>query len=219
MISPTPMSPTQSNPYAMIAGGTTPGQGMPQINLPGMQMGGVNASQLQTNPNQVYQLLANAPQSMTQTIGPLLQQVYGMQGNLMQPLFQQQGAQGAAQAQSDAMKRGMTGSSIESAGMGQAYAQANQGYDQYMANQLSQLVSQYSGAVNTDINNQQGYYQNLAQAVGQNYAAQQQEAMFKQQLQEMMAQGGQNRLAGQQQAIIGGLFGMGGSALGGYLGG
>lgn len=184
---------------------------MPSLNLPGIQTGGVNSANLKTDPSQVYSLLAQAPQSLTATLGPLLQQVFGMQGNLMQPIFQQQGVQGAAQAQSDAMKRGLTGSSIESAGIGQAYAAANQGYDQYLAQQLSSLVPTYAGAAGQDISNQQQYYSNLAQAVGQQLSSQLAQQQFQQQLSEGGYQASQNRLAGQQQAIMGGLFGLGGT--------
>ena len=135
------LSPTQSNPYASIAAGTSaPGAGIPAINLPGIQTPSVNPANLSTSSNQVYQLLSQAPQSLTSAIGPLLQQVFGTQSNLMQPIFAQQGAQGAAQAQSDAQKRGLTGSSIEAAGISSAYSSANQNYDQYLAGQLSSLV-------------------------------------------------------------------------------
>jgi hypothetical protein len=208
------ISPTQSNPYAAIAGGTSaPGAGMPSINLPSIQTGGVDPNSLSTSSNQVYSLLAKAPQSLTQAIGPLLQQVFGAQANLMQPIFQQQGAQGAAQAQSDAMKRGLTGSSIESASMGQAYASANQGYDQYLANQLSSLVPAYTQAAGTDITNQQSYYSNLAQAVGQQLSSQISQQQFQQQLQAGMAEA---KMSANSQ-MWGGIAGGVGSALGGAL--
>lgn len=219
MISGAAISPTQSNPYAMIAGGTTPtgapgGAGTaPGLNLPGFQMGQVNPSSLSTDPSQVYSLLAQAPQSLSATIGPLLQQVFGTQANLMQPIFQQQGAQGAGQAQSDAMKRGLTGSSIESAGIGQAYSSANQGYNQYLAGQLNSLVPAYTSAVGTDITNQQSYYSNLAQAVGQQLASQISQQQFQQQLQAGMSQAGMLGNSQMMSGIYGGLGSLGGGLL------
>ncbi len=214
-ITSSPVSPTQSNPYTAIAGGTTPGVGtnFPSLSLPGVSTGGVDASKLSTDPSQVYSLLAQAPQSLSQTIGPLLQQVFGMQGNLMQPIFQQQGAQGAAQAQSDAMKRGLTGSSIEASSMGQAYASANQGYDQYLAQQLSSLVPAYTSAVGTDITNQQTYYSNLAQAVGQQLASQISQSQFQQQLQAGLSESSQMANAQMWGGIAQGLGGAAGGAL------
>src|SRR5258708_26567035 len=85
---------------------------LPNLNLPNVNMGSVDPKSITTDPGQVYKLLAQKPQSLTDLIGPLLQQIFGTQGNLMQPIFAQQGEQGAAQTQSDAMARGLTGSSI-----------------------------------------------------------------------------------------------------------
>ncbi len=208
---------TQPNQFGGIPGMGMPGQsnnGLPSLNLgQGIQTQGVDPSKLQTDPSQVYSLLSNAPQSLTATLGPLLQQIYGMQGNLMQGTFQQQGAQGAAQAQSDAMKRGLTGSSIEGAGMQQAYGQANQGFNQYMASILQNLIPQYSQAAQFDIGNQQGYYGNLAQAVGQNYASEIQQKQFQQQLQAGLDAASQSSNAQMWAGIASGL----GSAVGGGI--
>lgn len=183
-ISNTAMSPTQFGgmPSPQMAGGMPQmGGGMPNINLPGIQMGHVDPANLAANPSNIYSMLSQPQQSLTQAIGPLLQQVYGAQGNLMQPIFQQQGAQGAAIAQSDAMKRGIAGSSIESAGMQQAYGQANQAYNQYISQMLSQLVPQYSGAAQFDIGQNRDYYSQLAQAMGQERAQDLSQQMFYQQ--------------------------------------
>lgn len=215
-ITTTPISPTQANPYAMIAGGTSPGAGTPitnapQLNLPGFNMGNIDPSKISTDPNQVYSLLAQAPQSMTNAIGPLLQQVFGTQSNLMKPIFEQQGAQGAAIAQSDAMKRGLTGSSIEGANMGAARSSANNAYDQYLAQQLSSLVPAYTNAMGTDITNQQSYYTNLAQAVGQQLASQIAQQQFKQQLGAAMRASKQNADAQMASGMMGGLGSLVGS--------
>lgn len=220
MISAAPISPTQSNPYATIAGGTSapaPGAGVPGINLPSISTPSVNPSSLNTSSSQVYQLLSQAPQSLTAAIGPLLQQVFGTQSNLMQPIFAQQGAQGAAQAQSNAQQRGLTGSSIEAAGMSSAYNSANQNYDQYLAGQLSSLVPAYTAAAGTDITNQQTYYSNLAQAVGQQLASQISQQQFQSQLSAGMGEAGKLANATQNAGFASGVGTLFGGAMGASL--
>lgn len=177
-ISPSATSATQSNPYQMLAASSS-GQSTPGITLPSVSTTAVDPKNLPMNNQSVLNLLANVPQSLTATIGPLLQKVFGNEQNLMAPIFQQQGAQGAAQAQSDAARRGLTGSSIEASSIGQAYTAANQGYNQYLAQMLQQLVPQYTQAAQFDIGNQSNYYQNLAQAVGQGTAANTQMSQFQ----------------------------------------
>jgi len=209
------ISPTQTNPYSMIAANSMPsaGSNIPSFNLAPVQMASIDPNSITANPSTVYSLLARQPQSLTQSIGPLLQQVFGAQSNMMQPIFQQQGAQGAAQAQSDAMRRGLTGSSIEAMGIGQAYSAANQNYSQYLAQQLSSLIPTYASAVGQDIQGNNNYYTNLAQAVGQQYSAQQQKEQFEQQLRAALSQARMSaeatRDAGMMQAFggaIGGIF-------------
>lgn len=187
--------------------------GLPSLNLPSFAMPSINPTSIATTPNQVYSLLAQSPPSLTNTLAPLLSSVFGTQANLMQPLFQQQGAQGAAQAQSDAMKRGLTGSSIEAANMTQAYTGANAAYDQYLAQQLNALVPIYANAVGTDVGNTQNYYSQLAQAVGQQLASQIAQQEFQQQLQAGLSQAGMMANSQLWSGIAGGL----GSAAGGAL--
>lgn len=153
----------QSMPMPMLGGS------MPQMQLPGVQSAQVpNSTQLNATPDNIMAMLSqHSPQSLSQQMGPLLNQVYGAQGNLMQPIFAQQGAQNAAIQQSNAMKRGITGSSIESAGMQGAYNQSNQDYNQYIAQMLNQLVPQYMGASQFDMQQNNQYYQMLAEAMGQ----------------------------------------------------
>lgn len=220
MITATPISPTQSNPYAAVAAGTTPGGGgIPSLNLPTISAPSINPASLSTNPSQVYSLLASAaPASLTATLGPLLNQVFGTQANLMAPIYAQQGEQGAARAQSDAMKRGLTGSSIEGANIGAAYASANQGYDQYLANQLSSLIPTYASLAGQDVSNTSNYYSTLAQAVGQQLASQISQQEFQKQLQAGLSQAGMLANAQQNAGIFQGLGSLvGGMAAGGLF--
>ena len=160
-------SPTQTG-YPMVPGGA-PNPAMPTMNfnLPGVGSPSAAGMNLQDAGGAIKGLLSQAPQSLSQLMGPLLAQVYGGQQNMMAPLFAQQGEQGAAAAQSDAMKRGLTGSSIESTGMGQARQGASQAFMQYMAQQLNQLVPAYMGAAQFDIGQNVDFYRQLAQALGQ----------------------------------------------------
>ena len=131
----------------------------------------------------------------------------------MQPLFAQQGQQGAATAQSDAMARGLTGSSIESSAIQQAYTGANQNYSQYLAGQLNNLVPQYSQAAQFDISQQRNYQTDLASAIGQQLASQIQQQQFSQQLNAMLQQAGMTSNAQLWSGIAGGLGALGGGAL------
>lgn len=216
-ISDSAQSPTQFGGFPMSTSGgqTNPMSGsfsMPGMSLPPVGGQSIDPTKIKSNPQEVFSLLSHSPDSLTSILGPLLQQVYGNQSGLMQGIFQQQGAQGAATAQSDAMKRGLTGSSIESAGIGQAYNQANQGYNQWLSQALNQLVSQYSGAAQFDIGNQQGYYSNLAQAVGQDYSSKIQQQQFAQQLAAGLDAAGQQANA----TMTAGMFQGFGNAIGGF---
>lgn len=200
---------TGSSPFSSMIGGNGSG-GMPSLNLPGISMPNVNAGGIKTDPNQVYSFLSSPQQSLTSLIGPLLQQVFGAQGNMAQGMFAQQGAQGAARAQSDAMARGLTGSSIEAANMSGAYNSADQGFNQYIMQMLSQLVPQYTQAAQFDINGANNQYSNLAQAVGQQYSSQIQQDQFM----KMLQQG--TDIANQQSSDnrMGAWLGLAGSAMG-----
>lgn len=210
---------TGGNVGAMLPGSQATGASLAQGGvqapaIPQFNMGGVQGSTDPTYQN-IIGMLSQAPTSQVNTIMPYLQSLFGQQGSMAQGMFQQQGAQGAAQAQSSAMARGLTGSSIEQMGMGQAYASANQGYDQFMMNAMTNLGSQYASLAGADIQAQTGMRTNLAQAMGQEMTNEQQQRQFEQMMQESRAQEGRSHLAGQQSALMG----MGGSILGGAAAG
>lgn len=188
---------------------------MPGLNLQAIEAPKLNVDASQANPNGVLGVLSqSAPQSLTALLMPLFNQLFGAQQGSLQQRFGAQGEQGMAQAQSDAMKRGITGSSIEESGIQSALANSNMGYNDAYSQLLGNLVNSYSSAAGQDISNKQNYFQSIAQGLGQTYAAQQQQQQFQQQLQEAMSQAGQNRLAGQQQAIINGAFNIGSKVIG-----
>lgn len=189
-----------------MTGGTG---GLPSLNLPSFnQISQINPNQVSADPQGVFSLLAQAqPQSLANSIGPLLSSVFGTQANLLQPLFQQQTNQGVAQAQSNAMQRGLTGSTIEQAGLQAAQTQGNQSFDQYLASQLNNLVPAYTSALGTDISNQTNYLNNIAGAAGQVYSQNLQQQEFNQQLHDLLRQA---NISSNTQTFSG-LAGIGGS--------
>lgn len=121
-----------------------------------------------------------------------------------------------AQAQSDAMKRGLTGSDIEAQGMGQARATGQDAVAQHYAqtaNQLSQLIFQ---AAHGDLAQNRETLVMLAQAMGQELTSQRDMAMFQQALQASIkaaqAQAAQSKKSSQYN-LFGSLFGAGIGAL------
>lgn len=157
--------------------------------------------------------LSKTPQSQTNMVMPYLQSLFGQQDSMAQRVFANQGAQGASQAQSNAMARGLTGSSIEAASMGAAYNAANAGYDQFMMNALQNLGQSYMNMAGFDIGQQNQQSMNLASAMGSQMTNEQEQANFERMFREGMSQAGQNRLAGQQGALINGAFSLAGNGL------
>ena len=209
-ITPTATAATQSGASAGM-GGQPQNMGLPfGFNLPGYQFSSPSAN-LPANFQSIMQLLTTQPASATNALMPGLEQILGLQTQSMMPYFQQQTGQMVSGAQSDAMARGLTGSSIEAAGMLGARAAGEQNMNQFVAQQLGTLGQAYTGAVGQDVQTQNQMYQNIAQALGQQMQSQQAQEMFARQLQAMMDQA---RVAGQY-----GLWGSGISALGSALGG
>lgn len=170
---PSPTTNSAFSPMGMFGGN------MPNLNLPTIANANTNPAPAWGSSDIYKTLTQGAPQSLTNMIGPLLQQVFGTQGNIMQPLFQQMTNQNVASAQSDAMQRGLTGSSIEAASMGQARQGGSDAFSQYLAGQLNNLVPSIMGAGQFDITNQGNYYNNIAQAIGQQMAQQIQQQQFQ----------------------------------------
>ncbi len=162
------------------------------------------------NPTGVINTLANnAPQSLTSLLMPLYSQLFGAQTGALAQNQALQSQQGVAQAQSSAQQRGLTGSSIEAGAMQGAQASAQNAYTQGYASLLGNYVNQYAGAAGQDVGNQQSYYSNLAQALGQGYNSQVQQQEFNQQLQAGLAAASQNASATERAGLYQGI----GSAL------
>lgn len=177
----------------------------------------VNPASLQMNPEGVVNTLAgNAPQSLTSLLLPLYQQLFGNQTGALAQNQALQSQQGVAQAQSNAQARGLTGSSIEAGAMQGAQASAQRDYTQGYASLLGNFVNQYSGLAGQDVSNQQQYYGNLAQALGQGYASKVQQDQFHQQLEAGISAANQNARATEMAGIFSGLGNAVGSGVGAF---
>lgn len=193
-----PITPTNT---ATTFGGMPSGMpmttGLPNFSLPDLSAKQVDPSKMAYGQAgspyaDIFSLLSNAPSSLTSTIMPYIQS-----------LFNNQSSAGVAGAQSDAMARGLTGSSIEESGIQQARSSAS-------TNFIQSIIPVLMGAGQFDINNTQGYYGNLAQASGQAYGQQLGLSEFMQQLFSGNQQA--NQIASNEQ--LAGWLGLGGAALG-----
>lgn len=206
---------TQSNPYAALtASQGNPNTMMPGLNLPtGFQMPNLNPNTMTTGLQGIKDLLTTQPQSLTNLMAPLYQQLLSTQGGALSSAYNLQGQQGAAQAVSDAAARGITGSSIEEGGIQSALAGAGQGYQQALASLLGTITGQYGQTAQFDIGQVSSYYQNLAQALGQEYSSTIQQQQFEEALQAGQAEGSAANKAGLWSAGIGALGGLGGAGI------
>jgi hypothetical protein len=215
-VTSSPSSPTQSSgamtPYGGAANMAAMMPGIPSFNFGAMPKG----AELADSSENIKGLLTRDPTSLTNTIMPYLQSLFGQNSAFLQQMFQQQGAQGASQAQSDAMKRGLTGSSIESAGIQGAYNSANQGYNQAIMQGLSNLGNSFSNASQFDIGQQTDMYRTLASALGQERAQDIQQSQFNRQLEAGLSAADANRHAQMWSSIIGGAGSLGAGALIGF---
>lgn len=190
-----------------------PGTANP-LTLQAIQTPNVNPADLKMNPNGVIDVLSkNSPTSLTSLLMPLYEQLFSSGSGALSSNAALMGQQGVAQAQSSAQQRGLTGSSIESGAMQGALSSAQRDYTQAYTSLLGQYVGQYAGAAGQDVSNQQSYYGNLAQALGQGYSSNVQQQQFQQQLAAgLQAAGDQSKstmwagIAGGAGAALGGIF-------------
>lgn len=175
--------------------------------------GGQPGARIEDIPGQIYGLLG-APQGRMMDIMPGIQNL--LMGNNAPAIegIRQGAASNRASAQSDAMKRGLTGSDIEAANMNMATQGGEQQVGQMMAQQSSVLAQYIMQAMGMDIQANREMFVTLAQALGQQLSSQREMQMFS------ASQGQASRLAeqGQLMGLIGAGIGAGGMAAGGYLG-
>ena len=118
----------------------------------------------------IFKLL-QAPQGRATEALPGIQELlFGSQAPAVQAI--REGARSnVAAAQSDAMRRGLTGSDIEAAAMGQARASGEQQVGQLIAQQSSVLAQYIMQALGMDIQANREQFVTLAQAIGQELTA------------------------------------------------
>lgn len=152
-------------------------------------------------------------QSLTNIALPPIENILGQQGAFIAPqiaAIRGRGEELAAGAQSDAMKRGLTGSDIEAAGMlGARQGAAQQEAElrgQVGMQQAASLAQMLFQALGMDIGQNREMFLNLAQALGQELTAQREREMFERLLQEGMAESGRQARHAQQSQLVKGSF-------------
>jgi len=140
------------------------------------------------NVKNIFDQISQMQTSMSSVL-PYVQQQLSSQGQFLQPQIEairQGGETMAAQAQSDAMARGMRGSDIEAAGMAGARQSAEQNVAQ-LRGQLGMQQAQYMAeaimkAYGYDVESNKQMHQSLAQAIGQELSQQRELQMMEDQL-------------------------------------
>ena len=163
----------------------------------------------------------NVP-GVAQTISPTLYALLAPGGQASSPYTQdimRQTQGNVAAAQSDAMKRGLTGSDIESQGMTEARSAGQTAIAQHYGQTAAQLATLIQQAVTGDVNSNREILLQLAQAMGQELTSQRDLEMFQKQMQMSMDIANKQAKSQMWSAGIGALGSLGGAALGGAMGG
>lgn len=150
-------------------------------------------------------------QGLTETILPSIKALL-MPGpdNPYAKMIDQSTQGNVAAAQTDMMKRGLTGSDIELAGMSGARATGEMAKSQFFAQSAGQMAGFIKELATGDINTQRENLTMLAQLMGQKITGDQDLAMFREMLNANMEQADKNR----ESALWGSLIQAGGSAAG-----
>lgn len=136
--------------------------------------------------------------NMTQGVMPEIRGLLGQGGPAMAPgiaALRDLTNTNVAQQVSGAQQRGLTGSSIEAFGMGQAQAGGMQAESQFRAQGAQTLADLLFKAQAGDIQAATMLRQLIAQAMGQEMGAQRDIDMFNKQMEEARAQAAANRKA------------------------
>lgn len=187
-----------------ITQGTPQGQYNPfqGMNIPSFSFNPVQGAGMAPSYENIMKMISAQPMSMVNQLMPGLSQILGTQTQQMLPMLQQQTSGLESGIQSMMQQRGLTGSSIEAAGLLGAEAAGQQNVNQFLAQQLGQLGQAYTGAVGADVGAQNQMYQNLAQAMGQQMQSQLAQNQFQQMLAAQQAMASQTGKAGMWGAAI-----------------
>lgn len=118
-----------------------------------------------------------------------------------------------ASAQTDAMRRGLTGSDIEAASMAGARETGENAKSQFYAQNSQQMAGMIKDLATGDINSQRENLMMFAQLMGQKISSDQDLQMFHEMLKNNMEQADKNRESALWGAGIGALGSIGGAAM------
>ena len=199
--------------YLSLTKGPDGAYGLPR--LPSIQ-DILGAGTPDANQNNIFRLL-QAPQGrMTDALPGLRELLLGSQGPAIQAL--RQGTQSnVAAAQSDAMRRGLTGSDIEAANMSGARQAGTMQEGQLLAQQSSVLAQYIMQALGMDIQGNWEMFVTLAQALGQELGSQRDMEQARLMREAAANEAAKNRKASLWGSLIGAGGAIGGGALGGWL--
>jgi hypothetical protein len=194
--------------------------------LPKIDMAGNSNVQTDVSSKNIFDLIKQSnTQSMTSAL-PYVQAQFDKQSANVAPQLEairRGGEVNAAAAVSDAGARGMRGSDIEAAGVGNARNTAQQSQAEMLSKlsvQQAETMAQYiMQAYGYDIQANSQMYNNLAQAIGQELSQQRDMQQFEEQLKLMKKQLKENS----KSSVLGSLLNLagtaGGAAIGGAFGG
>lgn len=181
---------------------------MPQVSVPKLQtlQDVIGTGQPTADASNIYKLL-QAPQGRMTDVLPSLQDLLmGQQAPAVASI--REGARSnAAMAQSEAMKRGITGSDIEAANMTMARAQGEQQVGNLIAQQSSALAQYIMQAYGMDVQSNREMFVTLAQALGQELQSQRDMEMAAMDRDAMITSGRQSG----QYGLLGSLIGAAGT--------
>jgi rRNA maturation endonuclease Nob1 len=150
---------------------------------------------------------AGQVQSLTDTILPSIKALLTPSAdNPTLQAIDRSTSRNVASAQTESMKRGLTGSDIEAGAMGMERQTGEMAKSSFFADSAGKLAGFMKELATGDINTQRENIIMMAQLMGQKLQSEQDIQMFREQLAANMEQAGKNRESG----MWGGLIGLGG---------
>lgn len=173
---------------------------------------GRGATSADATPDSIFKLLQTPQGRMTDVLPSIQELLLGNNAPAIASI--REGARGnRASAQSDAMKRGLTGSDIEAANMTAATAAGETGVGQLISQQSNALAQYIMQAMGMDIQGNREMFVTLAQALGQELGAQREMEMARLEREMAEREGAASRKSDLWGALIGGGAALGAGAL------
>ncbi len=165
---------------------------------------------------------AGAQPGLTASVMPSISNILSPDGQAASPYaaaIRASTASNVSGAQSDAMRRGLTGSDIEGANMNAARATGENSMAQLYGQTANQYASMIMQAATGDINNNRELLMTLAEAMGQELTSQRDMEMFRKSLQFSIDQANSAARAKKNGAIAGAVGGLVGGGAGLFFSG